>query len=108
MLGLISINYKTTPLEIREKFFLSDLDQYYLYTNFLNDKIVDGLYIISTCNRTEIYFEVFDLKLSFEYVYHKIISKLVKYKKFSESISPYITSKKIKMLLVIFFLWLAV
>jgi len=96
MLGLISINYKTTPLEIREKFFLSDSDQCYLYTKYRKDKIVDGLYIISTCNRTEIYFEVFDLNLSFEYVYHKMISKLVKYKKFSESISPYITVKNSK------------
>ena len=57
MVGLISINYKIAPLEIREKFYF-DSSEKIVFNNLLKKKVgVEGLMIISTCNRTEIYFE---------------------------------------------------
>ena len=57
MIGLISINYKHAPLEIREQFDFSD-DQKVEFHEILKGYYnVEGLMILSTCNRTEIYFE---------------------------------------------------
>ena len=57
MIGLISINYKIAPLELRERFYFEDSEKL-VFNNLLKKNIgVEGLMIISTCNRTEIYFE---------------------------------------------------
>ncbi|MFA9558634.1 glutamyl-tRNA reductase [Evansella sp. AB-rgal1] len=49
-----SLNYKTTPVEIREKFtFQDDLD--HALTKLRQSKSVLECVIISTCNRTELY-----------------------------------------------------
>ena len=55
MVGLISLNYKVAPIELREKFYLDDA-QKIVFHNLLKKKVgVEGLMLISTCNRTEIY-----------------------------------------------------
>ena len=57
LVGLISINYKIAPLEIREKFYFDNSEKI-VFNNLLKKKVgVEGLMMISTCNRTEIYFE---------------------------------------------------
>ncbi|PYZ93663.1 glutamyl-tRNA reductase [Salipaludibacillus keqinensis] len=49
-----SLNYKTTPVEIREKFsFQDDLDE--ALTTLRQSKSVLECVVVSTCNRTEIY-----------------------------------------------------
>jgi len=51
---VVSLNYKTTPVEIREKFsFQDDLGQ--ALTKLRQSKSVLEGVIVSTCNRTEIY-----------------------------------------------------
>ncbi|SER91691.1 glutamyl-tRNA reductase [Salipaludibacillus aurantiacus] len=51
---VVSLNYKTTPVEIREKFsFQDDLDQ--ALTKLRQSKSILENVIVSTCNRTEIY-----------------------------------------------------
>ena len=55
MVGLISLNYKVAPIELREKFYLDDA-QKIVFHNLLKKHVgVEGLMLISTCNRTEIY-----------------------------------------------------
>ncbi len=58
MIGAIGINYKSSPLEIREKFSLSEksIEE---FGNQLKDKPgFSGLIVISTCNRSEFYFNM--------------------------------------------------
>lgn len=56
MIGLIGISYKSAPLDIRERYSFNEED----ITNFmdsLEDKKEFGKFVIlSTCNRTEVYF----------------------------------------------------
>ena len=92
MVGLISINYKIAPLEIREKFYF-DSSEKIVFNNLLKKKVgVDGLMIISTCNRTEIYFE-FENHVGEENKFlHSIVRELVEFKRFKDSLSPYLNN----------------
>ena len=58
-LNLVGLNHKTAPIEIREKFVFS----HDMLSHVLKDlKLKTGAeaFILSTCNRTEIYFQVKD------------------------------------------------
>ena len=92
MVGLISINYKIAPLEIREKFYF-DSSEKIVFNNLLKKKVgVEGLMIISTCNRTEIYFE-FENHVDEENKFlHSIVKELVEFKRFKDSLSPYLNN----------------
>tara|TARA_B100000900_G_scaffold139902_1_gene118583 strand:- start:32802 stop:33998 length:1197 start_codon:yes stop_codon:yes gene_type:complete len=94
MIGLVSVNYKNAPVEVREKLYLNESDIVNISNKYLENDIVDGVYIISTCNRTEIYFENYFLNISESKVVHKVISILANFKKYTESISPYAEVKK--------------
>lgn len=50
----VSVNHKTAPVELREALHLSQ-DEIKLYLDELKGKIFSEGFIISTCNRTEIY-----------------------------------------------------
>ena len=52
---LIGINHKTSPIEIREKFYLRSTERELLLCELKNDPRVLEALILSTCNRTEIY-----------------------------------------------------
>ena len=93
MIGLISINYKHAPVEIRERFDFSD-DQKSDFHNILkNNYDVEGLMILSTCNRTEIYFEYENHIGQEDKLMHAVLKALVDFKSFNESLSPYIEKK---------------
>ena len=94
MIGLVSVNYKNAPVEVREKLYLSENDIVNISNKYLENDIVDGVYIISTCNRTEIYFENYFVNTSESKIIHKVISILANFKKYIESISPYAEVKK--------------
>src|SRR5438093_11133045 len=52
---VLGINHKTAPIEIREKFYLTHLQQdLFLSELKSNPAIAEGL-VLSTCNRTEVY-----------------------------------------------------
>ena len=92
LVGLISINYKIAPLETREKFYFDDSEKI-VFNNQLKKKVgCEGLMIISTCNRTEIYFE-FENHVGEENRFlHSIVKELVEFKKFKDSLSPYLNN----------------
>lgn len=81
-LNVIGLNHKSAPLSLREKFvFSSDSISSNLWE--LKDKYAREIIILSTCNRTEIYFYAGNLK--------KILSWLAQEKKVSLSkIKPHI------------------
>ena len=93
MIGLISVNYKNSPVEIREQIHI-DADDISILHNYIKKTILlNGLFILSTCNRTEIYFDYNQKGSEQNRIFHKIISSLIKFKKVSEGISPYIEKK---------------
>ena len=92
MIGLISLNYKIAPVQIRELFYLYP-DQYLnIYKSLISKSKIKGLFIISTCNRTEIYFETSTSESSSK-SFHSVIMTLSKLKKFNDGLRPYFKKK---------------
>lgn len=74
MIGVIGISYKTAPLEIREIFSFSK-DEIVPFSELLQQETeIADLVLISTCNRTEIYFsqDKHDNQTAFELMYEVI------------------------------------
>ncbi len=59
MIGLFGLNHKSAPIEIREKFVFCEEDVK-RFVPLLKAKGILGAVVVSTCNRTEIYFELKD------------------------------------------------
>ena len=74
MIGVIGISYKTAPLEIREKFSFSKEDIVPFSEQLQQETEISDLVLVSTCNRTEIYFsqDKHDNQTAFELVYEVI------------------------------------
>ena len=96
MIGLVSINYKNAPIEIREKFDFSDNQKNEFYKIIKSKRIVEGVMIISTCNRTEIYFENEKFTGLETKIIHKVLKELVDYKSFFDSLSLFVETKTSK------------
>jgi len=58
MIGVIGINYKSSPIEIREKFSFNEKRIVEFGNIVRNNDGFKGLVILSTCNRSEIYFQM--------------------------------------------------
>ncbi len=74
MIGVIGISYKTAPTEIREMFSFAN-DEIVPFSEILQKETeIADLVLISTCNRTEIYFsqDIHDHQTSFELIYEVI------------------------------------
>ena len=94
MLGLISLNYKIAPVKIRELFYIYP-EEYKKIFNEINERVtLKGLFIISTCNRTELYFETAKNQASHNKTYHSVIMTLSKLKRFNDGLRPYIKKKE--------------
>ena len=90
MIGLISLNFKNAPLDLREKFYLDNADKI-VFHNLLKKNVgVEGLMLLSTCNRTEIYFE-FENHIGKENKFiHSVVKELADFRKFKDSLSPHL------------------
>ena len=94
MIGLVSLNYKIAPLKIREHFYLFPNEISKIHA-LVNKKVkTEGFFVISTCNRTEIYFEVNSKDFSENQVFHSVIMSLSRFKKFNDGLRQYIKKKK--------------
>lgn len=49
------VNHKSTAIDLREKFFLSPVEKELILAELKNDPRIFGAFVLSTCNRTEIY-----------------------------------------------------
>ncbi|WP_430971908.1 glutamyl-tRNA reductase [Sunxiuqinia rutila] len=56
MIGVVGLSHKSAPVHIREKFALNKEEYTDLSQTILKNKNIGELVIISTCNRTELYF----------------------------------------------------
>lgn len=52
----ISVSFKKTPLEIRQQFAFSEEEQIAFLSYLIKEEMITGGVIVSTCNRSEIYF----------------------------------------------------
>jgi glutamyl-tRNA reductase len=52
----LRLSYKNAPLEVREKVALSDVESKQLLNNIREYTDASDVLVLSTCNRTEIYF----------------------------------------------------
>ena len=90
MIGLISLNFKNAPLDLREKFYLDNADKI-VFHNLLKKNVgVEGLMLLSTCNRTEIYFELENHIGKENKFIHSIVKELADFRKFKDSLSPHL------------------
>jgi len=71
MIGLIGISHKTSPLEIREKFAVAQDEIVPFYEMLQKETDISDIVVLSTCNRTEIYFSQnkYDFHLAAKLVY---------------------------------------
>jgi glutamyl-tRNA reductase len=60
MIGIIGLSHKSAPVHIREKFSLNVGEKTKLSHQISTNPYLDELVILSTCNRTEIYFKAAD------------------------------------------------
>lgn len=63
---LFTVNYKTAPVAIREKFAIPEYSLTESYQNLKKYNSLKSFLLLSTCNRTEIYFKSNDTKASME------------------------------------------
>ena len=92
MVGLISINYKIAPLNIRERFFFDNSEKLVFHNQLRKELDIEGLMIISTCNRTEIYFEFENHIGQKNKFLHSVVKELVVFKKYKDSLSPHLNN----------------
>lgn len=58
MIGLIGLNHKTAPIAIREQYSFSNEEIEQFYKLLQIEPGLKGVVVLSTCNRTEIYFQI--------------------------------------------------
>ena len=86
------INHKTAPIEIREKFFLNPIQQDLLLSELKSDPSIVETFVLSTCNRTEIYLHT----VSDFFIPEQLLKRIVDIKKitFEKSYMQYFYSHK--------------
>ncbi|MDA3904436.1 MAG: glutamyl-tRNA reductase [Bacteroidales bacterium] len=87
MIGLIGINHKTAPIEIRERFVFDEQSIISLANQFKTRLGFEGLFVLSTCNRTEFYF-VFQ-NLYKEISFTELSAEIANFKNFEGDFDKY-------------------
>ena len=74
MIGLIGISHKTSPIEIREQFSVSKEEIIPFSEVLQNETGFSDIVVLSTCNRTEIYFsqDKYDFHIASKSVYRAL------------------------------------
>ena len=65
---IIGLNHKTAPIEVREKFFLNPIQQDLLLLELKNHPLISEAFVLSTCNRTEVYLKRTDTSIDQNFV----------------------------------------
>jgi glutamyl-tRNA reductase len=74
---IVGLSHKTAPIEIREKFYLNPLEQDLLLSELKNHPLITESFVLSTCNRIEVYLKRADHSINSSF----IISLIAKIKK---------------------------
>lgn len=65
---VIGLNHKTAPIEVREKFFLNPLQQDLLLSELKSHPGIAEAFVLSTCNRIEVYVKRVDAVTSMDFI----------------------------------------
>ncbi len=65
---IIGLNHKTAPIEVREKFFLNPTQQDLLLLELKNHPLISEAFVLSTCNRIEVYLKRADKSIGRDFV----------------------------------------
>ena len=65
---VVGISHRNTPLEIREKFSLTETQQDLLLSELKNNPSIAEAFVFSTCNRVEVYANVLETAKAFEVI----------------------------------------
>ncbi len=95
MVGLIGISHQTALLEIREQLVITKEEITGLY-EYLNQKCdVEGIMALSTCNRTELYFETNSSDVSDQSAFvDDVTNAYIAYFKKDDSVKKYLYTHK--------------
>ena len=85
---LIGINHKTAPVEVRERFVFNEEDIVELAKCYQDRVGFEGLFVLSTCNRTELYYVFQNAEL--QPSYQDLIKDLATFKNFEGSLDRYV------------------
>lgn len=85
MIGVVGINHKSTPVEVREKLAFSNDEAVVFVKHLLNFTETEGAILLSTCNRTEIYFHT----NSSQKINNQIVEECLRFKKIDQQIAFY-------------------
>ena len=85
---VIGLNHKTAPIHIREKFYLNPQQQDLFLTTLKNHPLVSECFVLSTCNRVEVYLKKADASIDAAFVMDTIAK--VKKTRFDFGYTPYI------------------
>ena len=91
MIGLIGLNYKQAPIQIREQFSLSDAEAEAFIPVLTENEDIEAGIILSTCNRTEIYFQANSQNAMI--AFSIVMKALNKFKKTDTDLSSYFYKK---------------
>jgi glutamyl-tRNA reductase len=91
MIGLFGLNHKSAPIEIREKFVFCEEDIKRFVPQLVAKGIL-GAIVVSTCNRTEIYFEQKDSCHSVDF--DLILKTLIDYRKVNTEVKAHFYEMK--------------
>lgn len=81
---IVGLNHKTAPIEIREKFYLNPLQQDLLLSELKANPSVAEAFVLSTCNRIEVYIKRVDENSDMDFV----IPLIAKIKKTAFDVDP--------------------
>ena len=65
---IVGLSHKTAPIEIREKFYLNPLQQDLLLSELKNHPLITESFVLSTCNRIEVYLKRVDHSVDASFV----------------------------------------
>ena len=91
MLASLGLSYKTASSEVRGKFAFTNQEINDFGVELINNTNIKGIVIISTCNRSEIYFE-FDHSKSEESI-ELVLSRIMNFKNVDNSYQKYFYSR---------------
>jgi len=74
---IVGLNHKTAPIDVREKFYLNPAQQDLLLLELKNHPLISEAFVLSTCNRTEVYLKRVDQTVNRDFVI-ELIAKVRK------------------------------
>ncbi len=96
MIGLVGISYKSADLEIRERFAFSKEEIAGFTEQMLGGNKIRGIVILSTCNRTEIYYHT--AQNNNKEAIQSIMDGLALHKNYYNELKPYFYFKEEKQM----------